>query len=194
MKNKEELNLKNKNYVFHGTYTYFSKIDLKKCKPWKDFGQGFYVTKNFTQAKKFAKKKFKEVQRSESKIKDIAPYVLVFEQTNMNVDIYKFDSKNAENMRLWFKTIFAYRNDYLEFISEDILSKDVIEGKIADDGTREILNNFDIEDLNDHYIMDKNIKRCLPDKLSTQLCYKTQKAVNTLKFVGAYNVKEERWL
>jgi len=31
--------------VYHGSYIKIEKIDLAKCLPQKDFGQGFYVTK-----------------------------------------------------------------------------------------------------------------------------------------------------
>ena len=31
--------------VYHGSYTHVDTIDLSKCKPLKDFGKGFYVTK-----------------------------------------------------------------------------------------------------------------------------------------------------
>ena len=30
--------------LYHGTNCDFQQIDLKKCKPNKDFGQGFYLT------------------------------------------------------------------------------------------------------------------------------------------------------
>ncbi|MCL2650704.1 MAG: DUF3990 domain-containing protein [Candidatus Azobacteroides sp.] len=36
--------------VYHGSYTKIDKIDLSKCEPRKDFGQGFYVTKFYEQA------------------------------------------------------------------------------------------------------------------------------------------------
>jgi len=31
--------------VYHGSHIKVDKIDLSKCKPNKDFGRGFYVTK-----------------------------------------------------------------------------------------------------------------------------------------------------
>lgn len=188
---KKEINLDNNNYVYHGTTEIFDTINLKKCKPWKDFGQGFYTTKNFTQAKSFAKKKYNEIKNIDD---NKSAYVLVFEQIRNDLNVYEFDSKNDDSMRLWFKSIFAFRNNYIEFIKDEVLTADVIVGKIADDGTREILSSFDLEDYNDTYIIDRNIKKCLPNKLKTQICFKTKKAINSLKYVGAYNVLEERWM
>ncbi|MDR1652327.1 MAG: DUF3990 domain-containing protein [Prevotellaceae bacterium] len=34
--------------VYHGSYTEITEIDLTRCEPRKDFGQGFYVTKYHT--------------------------------------------------------------------------------------------------------------------------------------------------
>jgi hypothetical protein len=42
--------------VYHGSYTLIEKIDLAKCQPGKDFGQGFYVTKIRSQAEYWAKR------------------------------------------------------------------------------------------------------------------------------------------
>jgi hypothetical protein len=41
--------------VYHGSYTAVEEIDLTKCEPRKNFGQGFYVTKYRTQAEKSMK-------------------------------------------------------------------------------------------------------------------------------------------
>ena len=37
--------------LYHGSYTEISVIDLKKSKPYKDFGRAFYLTKYYEQAK-----------------------------------------------------------------------------------------------------------------------------------------------
>ena len=36
--------------LYHGNYTEISVIDLKKAKPYKDFGRAFYLTKYYKQA------------------------------------------------------------------------------------------------------------------------------------------------
>jgi len=40
--------------VYHGSYTEITEIDLSKCERNKDFGQGFYVTKNRKHAEEWA--------------------------------------------------------------------------------------------------------------------------------------------
>jgi len=40
--------------VYHGSYVKIDEIDLTKCKPNKDFGRGFYVTKFLHHAKNWS--------------------------------------------------------------------------------------------------------------------------------------------
>ncbi|MDF2586758.1 MAG: hypothetical protein K0S41_599 [Anaerocolumna sp.] len=49
--------IENGDVLYHGTSVDFDKIDLKFCKPDKDFGFGFYATKWFDQAAKWAVKR-----------------------------------------------------------------------------------------------------------------------------------------
>lgn len=39
--------------LYHGSYVAISKIDLEKCSPGRDFGQGFYLTSSYEQARNF---------------------------------------------------------------------------------------------------------------------------------------------
>ena len=41
--------------LYHGSYTFFDKIDLSKGRKFKDFGRGFYTTKIESQARQLAK-------------------------------------------------------------------------------------------------------------------------------------------
>ena len=43
--------------IYHGSNMKIEKIDLKKCKPFKDFGKGFYCTALREQAELIAKLK-----------------------------------------------------------------------------------------------------------------------------------------
>ena len=43
--------------VYHGSYIKINQIDLSKCEPHRDFGQGFYVTKFKQHAENWAKRK-----------------------------------------------------------------------------------------------------------------------------------------
>lgn len=57
--------------LYHGSNIKITKIDLSKSKPFKDFGQGFYLSDDETQAMDMAKFK--------SSIEDGSPIVTRFE-------------------------------------------------------------------------------------------------------------------
>jgi hypothetical protein len=49
--------------LYHGTNADFGEIDLRKSKPNKDFGQGFYLSREYTQAMAMAKTKVEQLDR-----------------------------------------------------------------------------------------------------------------------------------
>lgn len=57
--------------LYHGSNMIINEIDLSKCRPYKDFGQGFYCTEIKEQAELMAKRV--------AKIYGGNPYVNVFE-------------------------------------------------------------------------------------------------------------------
>jgi hypothetical protein len=58
--------------LYHGTNIAFDTIDLKKSKPNKDFGQGFYLSADYEQAMAMAKTKVEQLEYG-------TPIVLAFE-------------------------------------------------------------------------------------------------------------------
>ena len=58
--------------LYHGTNIVFDKIDLRKSKPNKDFGQGFYLAPDYNQALNMANIKTEQLQEGE-------PTVMEFE-------------------------------------------------------------------------------------------------------------------
>ena len=42
--------------LYHGSNIVIDQIDLSKCKPYKDFGQGFYLTEIKEQAEQMARR------------------------------------------------------------------------------------------------------------------------------------------
>jgi hypothetical protein len=42
--------------LYHGSNVHIKKIELQKCKPYKDFGRGFYCTTIKSQAELMAKR------------------------------------------------------------------------------------------------------------------------------------------
>lgn len=74
--------------LYHGSNVDFDKIDLAKCRPNKDFGQGFYLTDIRSQAEAMA------VRRCE------------FEETgNPIVQEYEFDEHIIDSQEVKVKSL-----------------------------------------------------------------------------------------
>ena len=108
--------------LYHGTNEVFDKIDLKKSKPNKDFGRGFYLSPTYSQAMEMAKTKVEQLESG-------APVVMLFEvdEDRMNkLNILRFESYSED----WARFILLNRkNDR----NEQVHDYDVVFGPIAND-------------------------------------------------------------
>ena len=106
--------------LYHGSNIGIKNIDLNKSKPFKDFGKGFYLSDNETQAMDMAKFK--------SLISGGLPIVTMFE----------FDATGLESSGLKIKKFDSYSNEWLDFIIANREGRkadkyDFVYGPIADD-------------------------------------------------------------
>jgi hypothetical protein len=109
--------------VFHGSYTAIDKIDLSKCQPNKDFGQGFYVTKLRKQAETWA-----EIIGG---IRDTAGVVSEFIFYERAFTDNKYKSLRFEDYcEEWLDFVILNRN---RESAEQKHDYDLVEGPIADD-------------------------------------------------------------
>ena len=113
--------------LYHGSYSEISVIDLKKSKPYKDFGRAFYLTKYYEQAKIWANRLGSE-QKKEGVVTEFEFDEYAYEDESMKV--LKFYEYNEQ----WFDFIVfnrSKRNPTHEY--------DIVEGPVADDDvTRQI--------------------------------------------------------
>ena len=108
--------------LYHGTNADFGEIDLRKSKPNKDFGQGFYLSREYTQAMVMAKTKVEQLETG-------TPTVLTFEadEEQMNsLRVLRFDDYTEE----WAKFILLNRNNAGPEPAHDY---DIVIGPIAND-------------------------------------------------------------
>lgn len=108
--------------LYHGTNHDFGEIDLTKSKPNKDFGQGFYLSREYAQAMDMAKTKVEQLENG-------VPTVLTYEadETAMaSLRILRFDSYSEE----WAKFILLNRNNPNRQPAHDY---DIVIGPIAND-------------------------------------------------------------
>lgn len=108
--------------LYHGTNMTFDKIDLRKSKPNKDFGQGFYLSPEYDQALNMAKIKTEQQQEGE-------PIVMEFEMEDGGMkDLHTlvFDDYSEQ----WAEFILANRNNSTGAPVHDY---DMVIGPIAND-------------------------------------------------------------
>ena len=108
--------------LYHGTNADFSEIDLRKSKPNKDFGQGFYLSREYTQAMAMAKTKVEQLEAG-------LPMVLTFEaddEAMAELKVLRFADYTEE----WAKFILLNRNNAS---CEPAHNYDIVIGPIAND-------------------------------------------------------------
>lgn len=167
--------MQNSKLLYHGSLESVKKVDLNKCKPWKDFGRGFYLTDDLNQAIKFAKQK-----KEKSSKENVVPCVSVFKYTyDKNIKVCEFENADED----WFNTIIGFRKQGDDFKLKNF---DIVIGKIADDSTRLVLDaalNNTYGDLNDPNVQKFIINLLEVDRLKTQYCFKTEIAIKQLEYV-----------
>lgn len=152
--------------LYHGTNTDFSSIDLQKSYPFKDFGQGFYLTTILQQAERMAQRKFltfggqltvQKYDFDEAALKTGDLNVLIFESITTD----------------WAEFIFKNRNRPLHFHHD----YDIVIGPVADDGVAYLIDRYQ-----EGSLTSKEFAQMLEyRKLSNQYCFCTQKAISYLK-------------
>ena len=108
--------------LYHGTNQDFSEIDLRKSKPNKDFGQGFYLSREYAQAMGMAKIK---VEQLETGVPTVQTYE-ADEAAMKDLRVLRFDDYSEE----WAKFILLNRNNASAEPAHDY---DIVIGPIAHD-------------------------------------------------------------
>lgn len=153
--------------LYHGTNMDFSNIDLKKSKPNKDFGQGFYLSDNIRQAQALAQARVDLVGG--------VPTVMTFEFdakliTSGELKVMTFDDYTEQ----WAKFILANRNNKT---GRPVHDYDIVIGPIANDRVGLQLWKFNNHDID----MTTLIKRLKYMKgITIQYYFGTQRAIDNL--------------
>jgi len=154
--------------LYHGSHIEIQRPELSFSRDNVDFGKGFYTTPIYEQAVKWCGK---------------------FIRRNKNgvVSRYEFDDNAFEKLKvLNFDT---YSEEWLDFIlvcrqGKDNTDYDIVIGGVADDKV------FNTVELYFDNLIDKEeaIKRLKYEKPNLQVCLRTQKAIDYLRFEGSENV------
>jgi hypothetical protein len=106
--------------LYHGSYLKIDAIDLKKSKPYKDFGRAFYLTKFYDQAKTWADRLSRE-HETESVVTEFEFNEYAYEDESLKVLV--FENYNEQ----WLDFIVCNRSNITNAHKYDI-----VEGPIAD--------------------------------------------------------------
>ena len=177
--------IKNGLKVYHGSYIKVENPDLKMCKAGKDFGVGFYVTTDIEQARRFVRLAVFKAQKNGEIAEEVSSgYVSTFEITGVDrLSCFEFTSADNE----WLHCVAAHRKQMLlPMESEKWKNYDVIAGKIANDNTNRVITAY----INEIYGKVGSepadsfaISLLMPEKLTDQICFRTEKAMKSLKFI-----------
>ena len=145
--------------LYHGSNLFIDKIDFTKCKPYKDFGQGFYLT---------------DIFRIIGSGSPVVTKFLFDEKllTDGSLKVLTFDSPSIE----WAKFIIANRKrDNDKFVH----GYDVVVGPVADDGVAFQLERY----LNGGMNLEQLVKELTYKKLNRQYFFGTEKAISYLQLI-----------
>ena len=162
--------------VYHGSNVEINDIDLSKCRKYKDFGQGFYVTTLEQQAIDMAKR---VVRRSS----EGTPTVTTFEFDESKLDelnVKRFEGVSED----WALMIINNRNENMTDISNILTNQDnkydIVYGAVANDDISTIFALYVSGFLKSYQLAEELEYR----KLNNQYSFHTDKAIKLLTKVG----------
>jgi hypothetical protein len=170
--------------LYHAGYTTIEAVDFSLCRKKNDFGQGFYLTTDNSQAERFIKT---SIRKSGKTLR--FGYVNRYTMKDFDgLDCLEFATTDES----WLHCVCAFRR--FEIASENLSSweeKGAIIGKIANDDTMTTLAIY----LSGGYgaygsaeAVDMAIRMLKPERLKDQICLKTERAVEKLQFLDAYEM------
>ena len=164
--------------LYHGTNLDIQSVNLALCRPYKDFGRGFYTTELPEQAQKMAERV--------SRIYGGTPIVNVYEiadgfMENSGLDILDFGKVPSEK---WALFVMNNRNRFFaDFGSKDCnfdCKYDIVSGPIADDDMTALFFQYQ----NKLISLDALIKGMTFKEATSQYSFHTENAVKLLKKAG----------
>ena len=167
--------------LYHGSYMQIEIPRIITQEKGRDFGFGFYTTTIQNQAERWAVRTARLCSRRSDK------------PENAIVNVYDFDENFAKTLRTksfpdadleWLDLVVHCRSDLNYQHNFDIVS-----GKIANDNVGETVE----------YVLagimrrEDAVERLKFEKINTQICFCTEKALKSISFRESYIVKSVYW-
>ena len=163
--------------LYHGSNVKIDRIDLNKCRKYKDFGQGFYCTTIEKQAEFMAERVVKREQFGSKQVNVFELDENIFNDTSLNIK--KFDKPSKE----WATFILNNRDKNFKDIKSyecNLDNKyDLVIGPVADDDIIVLFRTF-VRGLID---IDTLLKELTYKELTDQYSFHTETALKYLKGV-----------
>lgn len=165
--------------LYHGSNTLFTTPDLDLCRPDKDFGRGFYLTEEESQARKMSHRTTIRYGGAES--------LMLFDfdwhaAVAGGLKIRRFDAPNKE----WAMFVMANRRPQREAVDHNRDNRyDLVVGPVANDDLALLFRQFERNLISDETLVrEMRFKR-----LTIQYSFHTLAALAFLKFVEANDVR-----
>lgn len=167
--------------LFHGSNIDIKQIELAKCKPFKDFGKGFYLTTIQEQAERMALRTARMFGGSPC-INKYSIDESVFSSLELNIKTFDKPSED------WAKFVITNRNynKIKEPQGDNNIDNryDIVIGPIANDDLALLFRQFADELISvETLVHEMEFK-----KLTNQYSFHTERALSFLRKTGVYHV------
>ena len=168
--------------LYHGSNIAIDNINLAMCRPYKDFGQGFYLTDIEEQAEKMAIRV--------ARIYGEKPIVNIYEIDDdfkdfKDLKIKDFGIKTTEE---WARFVMNNRSRVFTDIKNVLCNKDnkydIVIGPVADDNMALLFRQYENEIID----FETLVKGMIYKETSSQYSFHTEKSVKLLRKVMSKDV------
>lgn len=164
--------------LYHGSNTDIKEINLAMCRPYKDFGQGFYLTVLKEQAEKMANR----VARIYGGTPILNIYMI--DDSFRQIDDLNIKDFGTETSEEWARFVRNNRNrKFVNFSDAECNfgnKYDIVIGPIADDNMALLFRQYE----NGVITFQNMLNGIIYKKTSNQYSFHTNKAISLLKKVG----------
>ena len=153
--------------LYHGSNIEVTNPQIIESDRRLDFGKGFYLTSSYEQAMRWAELTVKR--------RDTGKEV---------VSVFEFDDSPASELKILRFT--QAQKEWLEYVTMNRKNQnipnddyDIVIGPVANDRTMPVISLY----FSGIYDTEETIKRLMPQKLCDQYTFRTEKAIQKLKFL-----------
>lgn len=158
--------------LYHGSNIIVDRPEINKGKPFKDFGQGFYLSDDLEQAREMAARVVARVGAGQT------PVVSTFEfeesaMTDGTLKVKRFDTYSEE----WAEFVMHNRDRKMP---QPVHDYDIVYGPIADDDVVRQMRKYELGAIELQELMQE-LK--YPPKITFQYFFGSERALEKLRFL-----------